>query len=409
MNCFFVKKLNKVSEIIGQGKAISTISSFLNNFRKGEGLLLYGPYGSGKTSSIHAFAKEFNYDILELSANETRNQSNIEEFLSKATGQMSLFATKKIILLDELDGLSGMNDRGAATVIANYIKKSTFPIIMTCLNPYEKRISSIKKISKLVEFQSLNHKDVVEIIKKVLKEENVIVDEKTISRVARECNGDARAALNDIFVVALLEEYNKKNKINILINEENEISSERKRTNSMMDALIRVLKSKDSDVYLGAYDDVDEDLDKIFLWLDQNVPNEYLEISDLSKAYDELSKADVFFGRIRKWQYYRFYVYCYQLLSAGIALAKKVKYPIPPKYKESTRLLKYWQANMSYAKRKLIIEKISENMNVSNKKAMKDIFPNLITALVHDKKLIEELDLTSEEIEWVKKYLNNKK
>jgi len=46
-----------------------------------------------------------------------------------------------------------------------------------------------------------------------------------------------------------------------------------------------------------------------------NLPKEYTKAEDLAKAYENLSLADVYFGRIRRWQYYRFYVYIYNLLS----------------------------------------------------------------------------------------------
>ncbi len=393
MEPFFNNKPQKMSEIIGQDKALDKVNLFFKNFTKGTGLFLYGPIGSGKTSTIYAFAKENDYDILELNASDARNKTNLDEFLSKATGQMSLFARKKIILLDEIDGLSGMKDRGAAKVIEEYIKKSQFPIVVTGMNAFDKKVAPIKKSSLAVCFGELKSSDVVIIINNVINKENINLDSNLISKIARECAGDARAALNDVFYYALIQSSD--------IGDE-EISN-RVGTDTIANALTRVLKSKDMSVVLGAYDNVEEDLDKIFLWLDYNMPKEYLEVEDLSKAFDELALADRFFGRIRKWQYYRFYVYCYQLLSAGIALAKKVKYSVPPKYNQSTRLLKYWQANITYAKRKSIVAKIAEKTHSSAKRVMRDVLPLLRTAISKNKDLAEEFDLSSEEISWIKK------
>ena len=58
-------------------------------------------------------------------------------------------------------------------------------------------------------------------------------------------------------------------------------------------------------------------------WVEENIPREYKKNPDIARAFDALSIADTFFGRIRRWQYYRFYVYIYNLLSAGIAIAKE--------------------------------------------------------------------------------------
>lgn len=396
INPFFNYKPSKIKDIIGQNKAINDIEVFLETFKKGKGLFLYGPTGTGKTSAVYAFAKEKNYEVLELNASDGRNQKALEDFLSKATGQFSLFNPKKLILIDEVDGLSGMNDRGATTVIANYIKKSTFPIIITGENPYDKKFSAIQKICKLIQFDKVDSKDIFEILKKICAEEKINVDEKILKQISRECAGDVRAGLIDLFSYAIGKEHFGKDVE----------FGERKRTDTMTDALIRVLKSTEPEMFLGAYDNVNEDLDKIFLWLDENIGKEYSDIEDLSKAYDNLAMADVYFGRIRRWQYYRFYVYCYQILSAGIALAKKSKYPIPPKYSQPMRLLKYWRANMNFAKRKTIIEKIAEKTNTSKKRAMQDIYPYIITALINDKKLSEEFELSSEEISWLKQNYN---
>ena len=70
---------------------------------------------------------------------------------------------------------------------------------------------------------------------------------------------------------------------------------------------------------------VKEDLDESFLWLEENLPKEY-EGKDLERAFDCLSRADVFKGRIRRWQHWRFLVYINDLMTAGIALSKDEKY-----------------------------------------------------------------------------------
>ena len=42
----------------------------------------------------------------------------------------------------------------------------------------------------------------------------------------------------------------------------------------------------------------------------------------MKDAYDYLSKADVFRGRIRKWQYWRYLVYQSALMNLGVAFSK---------------------------------------------------------------------------------------
>ena len=380
----------RLEEIKGQDGAMIKLQAFFKTFKKGKGLFLYGPSGTGKTSSVYAYAKEHGYEVLELNASDARKQSVLKEFLSKATGQASLFADKKIILLDEIDGLSGIQDRGAASVIADYIKKSSFPIVATGVDPLDKKVKPIKKVSELIEFKPLTPSAITTVLEYVAKTHKAPYDEQVAKQVARNAAGDVRAALTDFFIAT--------------IDATSELAlAARKQTPTLSQALVRVFKSTQPDVVFGAYDDVQEDLDKIFLWVDQNVSKEYTKPKDLDRAFDMIAIADRFFGRIRRWQYYRFYVYCYLLLSVGVALSKDEKYDSPPRYSQPSRLLKYWQANMTYAKRKNIIEKLANATSTSQKTALQDTYPLLLSVLVRDAAVQEELELEAEEIEWLQK------
>jgi len=391
MDPFFIHKPSSLEEFVGQDEAISKLENFFNNFSKGKALFLYGPPGTGKTSSIIAYAHQESYDLLELNASDHRNQTQLKEFLSKATGQASLFGTKKIILLDEVDGLSGLKDRGAANVIADFVKKSSFPIVITGSNVFDKKFSAIKKVSVLVEFETISAKNIFSLLERFVFKNSLEIDKESLKQIARHANGDARAALNDLFTLAIISE-----------SEVDDVSI-RKKTISISKALIPIFKSRDPKIVFGSFDNVEEDLDKIFLWVDQNIPREYLDSKNLANAYEILSRADIFFGRIRRWQYYRFYVYCYLLLSVGIALAKDKKSSVIPNYSQPSRLLKYWQKNMQFAKRKSIIEKLASKTSISKNRALKDSFPFLIPVLSTDTKVQTELELSPDEISWLKK------
>lgn len=384
MQAFFTPQ--KLSDIHGQDAAVTKLQSFFSSFKKGTGLFLYGPPGSGKTSSVYAFAKERNWDVLELNASDARSKKVLDEFLNKAVGQASLFGTKKIILIDEIDGLSGRKDRGAASAIATAIKKSTFPIVLTGNDVFDKKFSPIKKVSELVQFNTLSHAAIMTILTRA----ESALESNDVRTIARNAAGDARAAITDQFTLSLIKNSSPSD-VGI-----------RKQTVDIAQALIPVFKSTNPDLVFGAFDNVDEDLDKIFLWVDQNIPYEYKQAADLKKAYEMLSLADRFFGRIRRWQYYRFYAYCYVLLSVGIALSKDKKYDRPPRYKQPTRLLVYWRANMQYGKRKSIVQKLAAATNVSYSTAMQDSLPFLLQTLSVDVHAQRELDLTDDEVAWLR-------
>jgi hypothetical protein len=139
--------------------------------------------------------------------------------------------------------------------------------------------------------------------------------------------------------------------------------------------------------------------------MDENIAKEYTKPKDVQRAYDAMSTADKFFGRIRRWQHYRYYVYCYDLLSAGIALSKDEKYREITMYKPTMRLLKIWQANQRNAKRKAIALKLANHTHASSKRILRSSLPYFMAACRKNKafasQLEEQFDLEKEEVTWL--------
>ena len=147
-------------------------------------------------------------------------------------------------------------------------------------------------------------------------------------------------------------------------------------------------------------------LEKIFLWLDENLPREYDKPDDLVRAYDVLSRADVMYGRIGRWQHWRFLSYVSELLTAGIAVSKKEKYAKFVQYQPTQRILKIWMANQKFLKRKAIAQKIAGATHSSMKEVVKDMDYYKIMFKKNKEmgnKLAEYFELDDEEVEWLRK------
>jgi replication factor C large subunit len=383
----------KLSEIKGQQTAVAQIDNFLSKFekQKKKALLLHGAPGCGKTSSVCAVAKENDYELFEINASDKRNKSNIEEILGSHLKQQSLFFKKKVILIDEVDGLSGREDRGGATAMANLIKKSKFPVIMTANDAWSKKLKPLRTASTLVQFDPLNIDVVVSILEDICKKEKIDFDIAALRALARKADGDLRGAINDLEIIA---RYSKKfEKDNI------EEVAEREKKESILSALVKVFKNSDVNIAKNAFNNINEDLDECILWVDENLPREYKDES-LARAYNLLSKADVYRGRIRRWQYWRFLVYINELISAGIANAKDEKYKQFITYKRSGRILQMWIAKQRFAKKKAIAEKLAKKTHSSIKVAMQNIY--YLSKVLRQPDIVKELELEEDEIEWLK-------
>ncbi len=395
------KYLPKTSEELqGQNIQVQQIKDFIGTWKsqRKKALLLHGSPGCGKTASIYAVGNELNLEVIEVNASDFRNKDELEQKVGHASRQMSLFMQQKLILVDELDGIAGTKDRGGITALGAIIDKTSFPIVMIANDAWDKKFAILRKRATMIEFNTLAYTSVLAVLKRICEKESITLDEKVLKSLARRAGGDLRGAITDLQTMAATKSF-EMNDLDFL--------GERAQTESMLQALTKILKTKDLSISLDAFKNVNEDLDKTFLWIEENLPLEYKKMSDLNRGFDALSIADVYHGRIRRWQYWRFMVYCYSFLTAGIALAKEEKYPGFTKYQPTSRLLKMWQANQKNAKKKAIAAKIAEKTHTSSRRVVQDTLPYIQIMLKKDKSLKEqfmhEFDLEKDEVAWLVK------
>ena len=376
---------------------IKQMQSFVENFKKQKrkAMLLHGPTGNGKTVAVHALAKDSNLELIEINASDFRNKEGVLSVIGTASKQMSLFSSGKIILVDEVDGLSGNQDRGGISAIEEVIEATAFPIFLTCHDASDKKIKSLLKKVHAVAFTPLDYLTVAAILKQICTKEAIAFDETAIKTLARQVDGDLRAAINDLQSLG---------REKITMDHINQLGF-RNKQESIEDALVKVFKVKDAAVALAAFDNVHEDLDKIALWIDENLPKEYLDPASLAQAYDYVSRADVFTGRIRRWQHWGFLVYVNALLSAGVAVSKTERNKNPVAYQQTQRILKLWIAKQKYAKRLGIAEKIAAKNHVSSSYAVQHIVPYVKHMFRNNQtmreQMIAEFEFDADEIGWL--------
>lgn len=380
-----VKSLN---EIRGQQIAVSEIRDFLRMFPAKKALILNGPVGTGKTSMVIALAKENDKELFELNASDLRNRKSLEAVLRPSLEQQSLFGKGKLILMDEADGITG-SDRGGLPELIALISKTKVPILITANDIWGKKFSLLRKTCKIVSLKELREEDVRGIVVDVLQKEGKKIKDTTIDLIVKGARGDVRAALNDLESVILLGEENI-----------DEISLREKKQDIFND-LKKLFQNQTDEKTLRIFDNSGLSMDEILLWIEENIPLEY-QGKALFKAYESLSKADIFKGRIYRKQYWRFMVYQSFFLSGGIASATKLKNNRFISYNKPTRILKIWMSNMRNAKIKAIVEKYARLCHMSKKKAMRDkrLLPFILENM--NDKTSKLMDLEEKEIEYLK-------
>ncbi len=384
----FVEKYRPktTKEIVGQEIAIIEVNKFLKEFPKKAGLILHGPPGTGKTTLAHAIAKELDLDIFELNSSDLRNRAKLDEILKPASEQHSLFKSGKLLLMDEVDGVTG-EDRGGVPELIRILEKTAHPIIMTGNDIWDSKFSELRPKCKLVEMKPITIENLVKVIHRVLKQEEIEENPHFLKQIAIKSQGDLRAALNDVHTYVLTDKSN----VNFL--------EERHKEDSIFNILKKLFQNKEDNLRL--FDSTSMSLDEILLWIEENIPREY-KGKELAKAYLALAKADVFRGRIYHQQYWRFLLYQNIFQSAGISHAKDKAKSSFTKYERPSRILKIWLNNQKMAKKKTIAQKYARYVHCSTARAMSD-FPLIKRIISQNSNTLKNLQLSDEEVEFIRR------
>lgn len=357
--------------------------------------MLHGQAGTGKTSLVEALANDLEYELVETNASDVRTKKKLKTELKEATRQASFFGGKKIILIDEVDGMSGNSDRGGVKEISTIVDESRFPIIMTANDAYENSIRTLRNKSKLIKLDSVHTNSINAHLKEILENEGIEYDEGAVKRIARGAGGQMRSAINDLEAVATGQDKLEK--------EDLEAVSGRDSQQDIFQSLKIIFKTTTAKTADSATDNLDEDADTFLQWVRENIPREYIRSSDTAEAYNYVSKADVFNGRIMRRQNWKLLKYVYKFSTVGVALSKYEKYSGYTRYQYPSKLKKMGSSRASRKKMTSITSKLGEKLHVSRAEARNSL--PLLARLIDDKPLIgEQLELDEDEIEFINKF-----
>jgi replication factor C large subunit len=351
-------------------------------------VLLEGPPGIGKTSIVYALANDLSMEVIETNASDTRTRGAIENKLKetiKCHGIMDFIteSKNKLILIDEIDGIYGVQDRGAVPTILELIKNTQFPIIM-CSNEYKSNLQPIYNIAKRIEVQLLPKKEIIKIAQNIIKKEKLtIISKEDLDLIIDKNNGDLRGVINDLQGISQgsLQKDNKELILSLYrdtIEEIFTIIRELFQVSSLTQA--RNLTNK-SDV----------DYNFLYKWVNENLPTFLKSNKDIANAYENLSLADAIFGRIRRNQYWGLLPYFYDLFAGGVALSRKETPPIEG-FRRVTfpRYISGSYFSLSNTEQQLA-EKIEKYYEISSIEIVQDLLPFLKNLCANSRKQLKNI------------------
>lgn len=236
---------------------LKQINVFMNTINDSH-LILTGPPGVGKTSTVKCIAKSFFKDeirenFLEINSGEDRGIKNISDLIPKFCSRINKTGFQKIILFDEADNLPAKSQND----INNMIKTGNLgaKFIFTC-NDSSKIIEDIQSICRIIYFGKLTIDQMKEILIKISDMENLEYDNDGIDTICKISIGDMRKAINNLQLTAYsFGKISKKNVIKICNVPDPEISKK----------IIELCFSLD---FVGAIEIIDKMIDDGFYCVD---------------------------------------------------------------------------------------------------------------------------------------------
>ncbi len=361
----------RLEEVIAPREIIEKVRLWAKKWEMGEPqkpLLFAGPPGVGKTSLAHAIAGSFGWEVVELNASDQRNWQVIYRIVGESafnetiSDEGEFYSSKegklKLIILDEVDNIHKKEDLGGEGALIKILrKKPRQPIILTANDPYNLS-AELRSLCEMIQFKRLDKRRIVAVLERICAREGIKADRRALEEIAINAGGDLRAAINDLQAIA-----EGKKEIRL----EDVVTAKRTQETDVFKVMQKIFKTK-----IPAYSELmllDESPEDFIMWVDENVPLEYSG-EELAEAYEWLSRADVFLGRVRRRQYYKLWKYASYLMSCGVQQAKKEPKRGFTRYRRPTIWQLLFQTKSKREKLKNVLAKIGKYSHMSRRKAV---------------------------------------
>ncbi len=217
-------------ELIGQNQVKDILKKALEKGKVSHAYIFYGPRGTGKTTTARILAKSLNclskenspcnqcesciainrsnhMDVIELDAASNRGIDEIRKIRDAASYRPTM-GRYKIYIVDEFHMLTREAFNGLLKTLEEPPDHVVFVLATTNL---EKVPETVLSRCQIFTFNELSNNEIIDYLKRVLKNENKEFEEKALELIARVSNGGMRDAINLLErVMVFSDELNEK-------------------------------------------------------------------------------------------------------------------------------------------------------------------------------------------------------
>jgi replication factor C large subunit len=374
----FTTNIKKIKDFITNFESKQNTGQKLRNPEKA--ILLEGPPGIGKTTVVYALANDLGYNVVEMNASDVRTEKAIVETLQESISSTDLLSfimpkkekRKKIILIDEVDGISGQSDRGGVKAIISLIRNTKNPIIMTC-NFYSTKFKGLYESSTKIQCRSLRKVSIVNFLDEIAQKEKLTVGKNILEVIAENSGGDMRSAINDLQALA-----------QGVFSDVEFLDLHRDIQEKIYSFLQTMFEQKSVKSARDVLSNIDFDYKILHRVIHSNLPGFVTSSKDLFQIIITLMNADTLMGRIMSRMDFSLLPYYFDFVSGGVILSLSSKPVRPSSYS-------FKMPNLSSSQFRYANDPILEEMQNSFFKSKIEIANNILP------RIKEILDLYDDE------------
>ncbi len=382
-----------LEQFVGNGDVVEEVKRWAMDWdrnKAGKPILLSGSPGVGKSTLVYALAGSMCWPVVEMNASNLRDEESVRRIVGEASASNTLFGGRRLVLIDEVDGLQRA-DRGGSKAIIELLKNPAQPVILTANDVWKPSLATLRSYCNMQPMRKVNSRTIASLLRKIAEKEGLKVPDETLTSIANNSAGDLRSAINDLQALG-------EGGVGAA-----SIIGYRDREKGIFDSVRAVLKATSYEEARDVMRGVD-DRDMFVKWIEENIPLEYEKPEDIERAFERLSRADVFEGRIIRRQYWGFMRYSNDLATAGVALAKEEPYHKFVKYQFPRIISALGRSRGERAMNREIGRKIGRRCHVSSKDAVELYLP-LIKLFSKESSNIEKVqdyfEFEDEEMEYI--------
>jgi len=265
----------KLESVVGHPTAIGDIRKWGENWSSDKPpLLLYGPAGTGKTSTAEALSNDMEWQYTEVNASGQRRKEDIDSLIRQIRSQTD---KPRLFVLDEVDSIDGRS----LSTLYTILEEPPNPIICTA-NEKWKVPDGIENTCKVYKF-NVKQDSIKNHLKDIAQKEGIEISSRQLGQLATR-NG-IRDAIND------LQEYSQTGTTDW---------DARDTDDSPFAVTRRALQNKN---YLG-----DMTPDDMIEFFNENIKNEFDGVEAM-RSYQAIAEADKWQGKVDRTQDYSWWRY----------------------------------------------------------------------------------------------------